>query len=197
MKLQYIPLTQGQYTRVDEKNWAWLMQYQWGARWNSHTKSFYAYRNKYTKGKQTSLSMARVVLGLKKGDKQQIDHISHDTLDNRIKNIRIVSSQENAFNRIIRGYGWSKEKNAWETYIGLDDLKMRLGFYSCENEILAAATYLVAKTILHPTAPMKKIILKYCKKYGWDIRDLHQAMKKIEKKILYRIARYKKEKKYG
>jgi len=190
MKLQYIPLTQGQYARVDEKNWARLMKYNWCARYDIHTKSFYAVRaKKLPNGKQTPVSMHREVLGLKRGDKQQADHLSHDTLDNRECNLRIVTHQENNHNTIGRGY--YKNGNRWQAECYTANITVYLGVYPLDQEILAAASYIFAKQVIHPTAPYKRIFRDYCKRYGWDKHDLRQAMNRVEKKTLQHITRHK------
>jgi len=192
MKLQYIPLTQGQYARVDEKNWGRLMQYSWFAKYNPSSKSFNAYRNKHINGKKHMANMAREILNLKLNDRsQQADHLSHDTLDNRECNLRIVTCQENQHNSFGKGYKWKTKSKRWETSIKADKALIYLGYYHRENEILAAASYLTAKQILHPTAPMKILFRLYCKKYNWDKHDLRQTMNRVEKKTLQHITRHK------
>ncbi len=108
--MKRIELTQGQFALVDNADYDWLNRFKWSADWNNHTKSFYAARNSRTKnGKICSVSMAREILGLKCGDKFQADHKNHDTLDNRRANLRIVTSQQNHFNRKnSKGYYWNK-----------------------------------------------------------------------------------------
>lgn len=91
-----IGLTQGQRARVDWQDWKELAEFKWCAGWNKNTKSFYAIRP----GPQRStISMARIIMRLESGDKQQVDHLDHDTLDNRRRNLRIVTNRENAENR--------------------------------------------------------------------------------------------------
>lgn len=96
--MKRIPLTQGQFAIVDNKNYKWLLQYKWCAIWCEKTKSFYAVRgSNRVNGKQYTISMAREILGLKKGDNRQADHINHRTLDNREINLRIVSPRHIEF----------------------------------------------------------------------------------------------------
>ena len=81
--IKKIPLTQDQFAIVDNKDFEWLNQYKWFARWEPHTQGFYAVRHSKTiNGKRYMISMAREILGLKCGDKRQVDHINHNTLNN-------------------------------------------------------------------------------------------------------------------
>jgi hypothetical protein len=43
--------------------------------------------------------MHRQLLGLCRGDKHEGDHINHDTLDNQLENLRVVSKSQNQQNR--------------------------------------------------------------------------------------------------
>ena len=54
--------------------------------------------------------IAYCYLGLDLNDtKQHIDHIDHDKSNNDIMNLRIVTNQENHFNRSnVKGYTWEK-----------------------------------------------------------------------------------------
>lgn len=46
--------------------------------------------------------MAREIVGLKRGDKREVDHWSLDTLDNRKENLRIATRSQNNCNRGMR-----------------------------------------------------------------------------------------------
>lgn len=43
--------------------------------------------------------MHRMVMGCKRGDKKEVDHINLDTLDNRKQNLRFVTRSQNQLNR--------------------------------------------------------------------------------------------------
>jgi hypothetical protein len=68
-------------------------------------------------------------MGARSGE--QVDHINGDTLDNRIRNLRICSCAENLRNRGItknnssgfKGMSWHKECRRWQArikYLGRD-----------------------------------------------------------------------------
>ena len=148
-KMKRIPLTQGQYTIVDDENYEWLSQYKWYAAWSPKTKSFYAKRCDWDRGKKEkyNISMAREILGLKKGDKRDAEHKNHNTLDNTISNIRICTRQENQFNRSPKGYSWHKKAQKYRSRIILNGKCISLGLYDTPK--VAHEIYLEAKTKYH------------------------------------------------
>lgn len=77
-----------------------------------------------------------------------IDHINGNKLDNRIINLRIVTNQENHFNRTkAKGYCLNKNNNNWVARIKLDYKLIHIGTFSTEIE--ARNAYLKAKEIYH------------------------------------------------
>ena len=58
---------------------------------------------------------------------QQIDHINRIKDDNRIENLRLVTGQENQFNRGARGYYWDKQMQKWRAQIMIDGKNIHLG----------------------------------------------------------------------
>lgn len=147
-KMERIPLTQGKFAIVDDEDYERLNQYKWYASWSKHTKSYYALRSKRTNGKRRSVGMAGEILRLKYGDKRQSDHIDHNTLDNRRSNLRIVSNQQNNFNRKNpRGYYWNKHTRKYHASIGINGKKIHLGYFQTTRE--ARSAYLRAKEIYH------------------------------------------------
>ena len=165
-----IPLTQGLFALVDAEDYDWLNQWQWYAHWNRNAKTFYAIRNgKRTKCKPTrEISMAREILGLKRGDKRHSDHINHITLDNRESNLRIVTCQQNQFNqRNPKGYYWHKIKKKYIARIKLNGKIIQLGRFLTPDE--AHNAYLEAKKKYHK---IPSHILP-----GWHFSTLHGCPK--------------------
>lgn len=78
----------------------------------------------------------------------EIDHINGIRNDNRIENLRLVTSQENKFNRKdVKGYVWDKSRNKWLAYINLNNKFKNLGRFDKEED--ARNAYLNAKKELH------------------------------------------------
>jgi len=76
-----------------------------------------------------------------------IDHINHITHDNRIENLRLVTSQENAFNKKVWGVHFNKRQQMWRSAIRVRDKYIYLGRW--DNVIDARAAYLRAKKKYH------------------------------------------------
>ena len=87
-------------------------------------------------------------LGLNIDDPTEvIDHEDRNKLNNAVNNLRIVTNQQNQFNRNARGYYWYKPLNKWKVYIGIDGKKIHLGYF--DNEADASKAYQDAKLIHH------------------------------------------------
>lgn len=97
-----IPLTKGQVALVDAEDFEWLNQWKWSVRFDKSTGCFYAQRYAYSGGVKQNIIMARLILGLEKGDLRQADHVdTGNTLDNRRFNLRIATQSQNNANRRI------------------------------------------------------------------------------------------------
>lgn len=147
--MKQIPLTQRQFAIVDDDMYEYLNQWKWSAYWSSNTQSFYAVRNgKMKNGKQPTVSMAREILGLKYGDKRQADHIDHKTLDNQMSKLRIVTHQQNHFNRRNpKGFYLHKPSQKYLARIKLNGKFIFLGYFLTTKE--AHNAYLEAKRVYH------------------------------------------------
>ena len=75
-----------------------------------------------------------------------IDHINGDTLDNRIENLRDVTTQENLKNQRKRctnksghmGVYWHIRKEKWQANIRVDGAKKHLGSFNVLEDAVAA-----------------------------------------------------------
>ena len=77
----------------------------------------------------------------------KIDHIDRNPLDNRIENLRILTQQQNTWNRGAKGYHWDKENNKWVARIKFNKKTIYLGRFIEEAD--AAQAYLTAKEKYH------------------------------------------------
>lgn len=140
-----IPLTQGQRTRIDWRDYRELSKYTWQATWSKYTKSFYARRTDCTAGRHRTEAMHRHVLGLTFGDGRQTDHKNHDTLDNRRSNLRILTSLENGANQRNQskyGVGILKDERAiawpFSSMVQVDGCRVFVGLYATAADARAA-----------------------------------------------------------
>jgi hypothetical protein len=81
-----------------------------------------------------------------------IDHKNHDTKDNTDENLRVVTTQQNHFNRSgVKGYSWDKKNKKWTAQIKLNRKVIHLGRFVKQED--ARAAYLEAKERLHIIPP--------------------------------------------
>ena len=91
--------------------------------------------------------MHRIIMG-EMGER--IDHINHDTMDNRKCNLRICSVAQNRHNSKpnkntsskYKGVSFAKDRNLWRSRIRIKDVLYSLGQYEDEED--AAIAYNVA-----------------------------------------------------
>ena len=141
--MQKIPLTQGQFAIVDDIDYEELSKCKWCAD-KHYSGSFYAIR-RFSKEKG-NISMARQLLGLKKGDKRIVDHKDHNTLNNCRDNLRICTIQENGFNRkseknstsSFKGVCWHKGAEKWVAQIKINGKPKYLGIFDSDEEAARA-----------------------------------------------------------
>ncbi len=102
----------------------------------------------YDKKKRNSnyINMARFLMSVT-DNKIDIDHINHNTLDNRKSNLRKSTHQENMFNQIIRsnntsgfkGVSYDLRRKKYRAYIMFNAKQIWLGYY--KNKKKAALKY--------------------------------------------------------
>ena len=93
----------------------------------------------------TSLRLHRLIMGLEKDDKRVIDHINHDTYENRRWNLRVATNSENTRNQKLSKLntsgitGVSRRKNGrWFARLTCNGKIHCLGTYDTKEEAAAA-----------------------------------------------------------
>ena len=76
-----------------------------------------------------------------------IDHINRIPDDNRIENLRLVTLQENQWNRSTKCCFWDKANKKWRASIRINGKKKYLGYF--DNKVDANNAYLEAKSKYH------------------------------------------------
>jgi len=131
--MKEIPLTQGKVSLVDDGDYERINQYRWYAQKSGNV--FYAARGLPNRG--GGIYMHQDIISTKKGE--MTDHINGNGLDNRRKNLRIVTHRENLQNLHIKktskypGVYWNKQKEKWQTQIKTPLGRQHLGVYSDEE----------------------------------------------------------------
>lgn len=146
-----IPLTQGQVTIIDKKDFKLVSKFKWCAGLAPNGK-FYAKSTVYRK-KKKNIYLHRLIKNAKKG--QEIDHINGLSLDNRQENLRLTTRSENQRNRGFqknnksgfKGVCKRKDRDDWLSQIKHLGKVIHLGYFSSKKE--AALAYDRAARKLH------------------------------------------------
>lgn len=153
--MEKIDLTQGKVALIDDKNFERLNQDKW------YANTYYAQRNitirsKNIKSKREKIYMHREIIEKKLNRKlrgnEEIHHINGNGLDNREKNLQVVTNSQHKMlgkkrqiynNKITsskhKGVSWNKRKKQWQVHITLNGKLKNLGYFN--NEIDAALAY--------------------------------------------------------
>ncbi len=146
-----ILLTQEQVTFVDEEDFDRINQHKWCAVWSKKTQSYYAMRNLHRgNGKREKQYTHREVMRLKIGDPRQVDHINHDTLDNRKENLQLVDHRGNAENRRTQseyGPGVQKRGKRFCSRVRFEGRLIHIGHFSTPEEAQRARRSFLERAI--------------------------------------------------
>lgn len=118
--------------------------YRWCVKYNKNNKSWYAHTNMYSTWKNGSVKhknvrIHTVLLGCE--EEEPVDHINHNTLDNRRSNIRTVADENNSRNRKgkninnksgYRNVSW--RYNKWIVQLQIDGKNTVLGSFDDVDE---------------------------------------------------------------
>ena len=133
-----IPLTQGKFALVDADDFDRINLFKW------HFLSGYAARSSVVEGRKKYFFMHREILNPK--NDQQVDHINHDTLDNRKINLRACSKTQNLMNQKksanksskFKGVVWHKQKGKWYARIVVNKKSISLGLFQTQEQAAIA-----------------------------------------------------------
>lgn len=146
--MRTIQLDKGQVALIDDEEFERVSKHTWYAK--PDKQNYYACTTIETNGKSYTVRMHRFIMGLEKGDKRVVDHISHNTLDNRKENLRVCTNAENCRNRkpLPKTYpeGVSKKTGRSKRYtarIGVNYKRITLGHFLTIEE--ASKAYQEAK----------------------------------------------------
>jgi AP2 domain/HNH endonuclease len=148
--MNWVPLTRGQFTLVDDEDFEGLMQWKWHIFYSRNNA--YARRN-VNRPKVRAIFMHRQILGVSGGC--YVDHINGDSLDNRRANLRPCTTSQNICNRGktrkntsgFKGVSWRKADRRWTASIRLRGQDYYLGHFP--TPLHAALAYDKAARELH------------------------------------------------
>lgn len=126
------------YAIVDVGDFEAVSQFKWSL---CHG---YAQRGMMVNGRMTWVAMHREIIGGKPN--MVIDHINHNTIDNRRSNLRLCTNSQNQFNRGVpinntsgyKGVYFNKKDKRWGAYMSLNKKMKMLGYFGTKEEAAIA-----------------------------------------------------------
>src|SRR5262245_57309381 len=145
--MKLIPLSQGLFAKVSDRDYARVRKFKWHAHKAANGK-FYARRSVTgSTGKQFTEYLHNFILGIKGVDHKDND----DTLDNMRSNLRPADKSQNNFNRgapkqNTSGFkGVSRNGKHWKAEIQLHGKNYHLGTFRSAEEAAKAYRYAARK----------------------------------------------------
>lgn len=137
--MRQIELTQGKIALVDDEDAGRVSLYPWHA--VKIREEFYA----ATTISGRRMYLHRFITEAPRGF--DVDHVNHDGLDNRRKNLRVCTHQQNLVNQKkqsgrssrYKGVTWDKSRNRWRAQTKVLGRAVYLGYF--RSEIQAAGAY--------------------------------------------------------
>ncbi len=138
-----IPLTRGKFVIVDDEDYDHLNQWKWfyDGRYATRTQE---------RPKRTSIRMHQIIAKHPGGRKIVTDHINGNKLDNRKKNLRLISQSRNTRNSRYkksssryRGVAWDKLRKRWKAFAFHGGRIINIGRYDSEIEAVIARDRMV------------------------------------------------------
>lgn len=148
----------GEKFLIDKEDYDLVHKYCWFV-FNSKSGKYIASHEPCS---SKSLFLHRMIMNCP--DDYFVDHINHNTLDNRKNNLRIVSKSQNAMNARVRcdnnsgytGVYWSAYKERWIAKIAKEGKDYYLGSYKNKEEAIEAR---------------KEAEEKYFGEYNYNVQD--------------------------
>ena len=107
--------------QVDEESWAKVAPYKWNKDSNGYAHAYILVGDEWV-----LVAAHRYLMGCEPNDGRIIDHKDNDKLNNRLDNLRVVTTSQNARNKTkkadcssqFRGVSWHKQTGKWQAQIG-------------------------------------------------------------------------------
>lgn len=144
---RFLPLTNGQYTIVDSADYGSLSKFTWYA----HKVGSLVYVYTSPRKSRKHVHLHRMLMNPPDG--MEVDHINHDTLDNRRSNLRICTRSQNNMNHRKRsdnvsgykGVSYKTSHKKWRAAICVGGKSHHIGYYSTPEEAHAARLEVIQK----------------------------------------------------
>lgn len=154
MSCATIELTRGKFALVDWEDLPLVENHEWCAYFNPSSGLFYARTGVYApelgrrkiKGfKFRTVAMHRLIMDVT-DPKIFVDHINHDTLDNRRSNLRLANNSQNQGNRLkgrnnisgFKGVSWYSRDGVYRAQISINGKGTHIGYYDTAEDAARA-----------------------------------------------------------
>lgn len=147
--MKIIQLTKGYSAKVDDEDYPIISKNSWSAKIDQNRVYAIRWERKgifLGKRKTKVILMHRQILKI---DDPEIiiDHINGDCSDNQKHNLRVVTNQQNFFNRSVnqnnssgyKGVSWNSRSRKWVAQIQVSHQKKHIGFF--DSPVDAAIAY--------------------------------------------------------
>ncbi len=150
-----VALTRGLHATIDDEYAKHICHRRWYASFDSALRGFYARSNGTESDGERNKKTIRMhrevmaaMIGRPLGPREVVDHINHDTLDNRSVNLRLASQGQNSRNKVtarssVTGFkGVTSRKGRFRARIAVHGTVVQVGSFGCVHE--AAIAYDIA-----------------------------------------------------
>lgn len=131
--------------KVDSEDVPMLKEYHWCL--SLKRDKFYLYNYRGPHGSRTISILHRLVMNAPSG--LVVDHVNHDTLDNRKSNLRLCTTRENLWNTPavntknktsgLRNISWNKNANKWAVAVMKNRKPIHIGYFADLEDAKIAA----------------------------------------------------------
>lgn len=127
-----------QIVQIDDEDFDLVSKYKWRLSKGKYT--YYVITHNKVDNKDTTLYLHRLVFG--NSDKNSIDHIDGNGLNNQKNNLRICTYTQNNRNRNscinssskYKGVSWYKKSCKWRASIQVNKKMIHIGYYNSEED---------------------------------------------------------------
>ncbi len=143
------------YALIDAADFAAVNQWTW--RLNTAGRG-YASRSGKVNGRSKTFLMHRFIMGTEGEPREiEVDHINGDGLDNRRRNLRIVTHAQNMQNRRlertstsgVRGVSWDSDRKKWRATVKVNRKDIKVGRFDTIAAAAAAVKAARARLMTH------------------------------------------------
>lgn len=124
---------------IDSEDWERVRKYRWYIHLDS-SGIVYVYANKKDEDRIKIIKLHRFIMNCPA--RKVVDHVDHNTCDNRKENMRICTKQQNNMNRRkgsanssgFKGVVWHKQAQKWMAFIKVDRKHIYLGLFDDKHK---------------------------------------------------------------